>query len=61
MFVWRIVTLQDSDEFILPTGASNTRGRFELAFFTIGGSCITGELVWHHATVSASSLKPSAW
>ncbi|XP_023676858.1 mitochondrial import inner membrane translocase subunit Tim23 [Paramormyrops kingsleyae] len=33
---------QDSDEFILPTGASNTRGRFELAFFTIGGSCITG-------------------
>eukprot|EP00063_Salmo_salar_P060065 XP_014034900.1 PREDICTED: mitochondrial import inner membrane translocase subunit Tim23-like isoform X2 [Salmo salar] len=32
----------DTDEFILPTGASKTRGRFELAFFTIGGSCITG-------------------
>ncbi|CAB1338133.1 unnamed protein product [Coregonus sp. 'balchen'] len=29
-------------EFILPTGASKTRGRFELAFFTIGGCCITG-------------------
>ncbi|XP_029620513.1 mitochondrial import inner membrane translocase subunit Tim23 [Salmo trutta] len=34
--------VQDTDEFILPTGASKTRGRFELAFFTIGGSCITG-------------------
>uniref|UniRef100_A0A4W5NB82 Translocase of inner mitochondrial membrane 23 homolog a (yeast) n=1 Tax=Hucho hucho TaxID=62062 RepID=A0A4W5NB82_9TELE len=34
--------LQGTDEFILPTGASKTRGRFELAFFTIGGSCITG-------------------
>lgn len=34
--------VQDSDEFILPTGANKTRGRFELAFFTIGGSCITG-------------------
>uniref|UniRef100_A0A670YWL0 Mitochondrial import inner membrane translocase subunit TIM23 n=1 Tax=Pseudonaja textilis TaxID=8673 RepID=A0A670YWL0_PSETE len=33
---------QDTDEFILPTGASKTRGRFELAFFTIGGCCITG-------------------
>ncbi|TSK14793.1 Mitochondrial import inner membrane translocase subunit Tim23 [Bagarius yarrelli] len=33
---------QDADEFILPTGANKTRGRFELAFFTIGGSCITG-------------------
>ncbi|KAI1894453.1 hypothetical protein AGOR_G00115970 [Albula goreensis] len=33
---------QDSDEFILPTGANKTRGRFELAFFTIGGCCITG-------------------
>uniref|UniRef100_A0A670YU58 Mitochondrial import inner membrane translocase subunit Tim23 n=1 Tax=Pseudonaja textilis TaxID=8673 RepID=A0A670YU58_PSETE len=32
----------DTDEFILPTGASKTRGRFELAFFTIGGCCITG-------------------
>ncbi|XP_030627497.1 mitochondrial import inner membrane translocase subunit Tim23 [Chanos chanos] len=35
---------QDSDEFILPTGANKTRGRFELAFFTIGGCCITGAL-----------------
>ncbi|CDQ87728.1 mitochondrial import inner membrane translocase subunit Tim23 [Oncorhynchus nerka] len=34
--------VQDTDEFILPTGASKTRGRFELAFFTIGGCCITG-------------------
>ncbi|XP_076007801.1 mitochondrial import inner membrane translocase subunit Tim23 [Genypterus blacodes] len=34
--------VQDTDEFILPTGANKTRGRFELAFFTIGGSCITG-------------------
>lgn len=33
---------QESDEFIMPTGASKTRGRFELAFFTIGGCCITG-------------------
>ncbi|XP_042591812.1 mitochondrial import inner membrane translocase subunit Tim23 isoform X1 [Cyprinus carpio] len=35
--------VQDTDEFILPTGANKTRGRFELAFFTIGGCCITGE------------------
>ncbi|TMS22428.1 Protein quaking-B [Larimichthys crocea] len=34
--------IQDTDEFILPTGANKTRGRFELAFFTIGGSCMTG-------------------
>uniref|UniRef100_A0A674MLX2 Mitochondrial import inner membrane translocase subunit TIM23 n=3 Tax=Takifugu TaxID=31032 RepID=A0A674MLX2_TAKRU len=34
--------VQDTDEFILPTGANKTRGRFELAFFTIGGSCMTG-------------------
>ncbi|KAJ8416107.1 hypothetical protein AAFF_G00381290 [Aldrovandia affinis] len=34
--------VQDNDEFILPTGANKTRGRFELAFFTIGGCCITG-------------------
>ncbi|KAJ6661655.1 hypothetical protein lerEdw1_013894 [Lerista edwardsae] len=34
--------IQDTDEFILPTGASKTRGRFELAFFTIGGCCMTG-------------------
>nr|XP_009305093.1 mitochondrial import inner membrane translocase subunit Tim23 isoform X1 [Danio rerio] len=35
--------IQDTDEFILPTGANKTRGRFELAFFTIGGCCITGK------------------
>uniref|UniRef100_A0A671Q058 Mitochondrial import inner membrane translocase subunit TIM23 n=2 Tax=Sinocyclocheilus anshuiensis TaxID=1608454 RepID=A0A671Q058_9TELE len=34
--------VQDTEEFILPTGANKTRGRFELAFFTIGGCCITG-------------------
>lgn len=34
--------IQDTDEFILPIGASKTRGRFELAFFTIGGCCMTG-------------------
>ncbi|XP_046708918.1 mitochondrial import inner membrane translocase subunit Tim23 [Silurus meridionalis] len=34
--------IQDTDEFILPSGANKTRGRFELAFFTIGGSCMTG-------------------
>uniref|UniRef100_A0A673N826 Mitochondrial import inner membrane translocase subunit TIM23 n=1 Tax=Sinocyclocheilus rhinocerous TaxID=307959 RepID=A0A673N826_9TELE len=34
--------IQNTDEFILPTGANKTRGRFELAFFTIGGCCITG-------------------
>ncbi|MCJ8730796.1 hypothetical protein PDJAM_G00188550 [Pangasius djambal] len=36
--------IQDADEFILPTGANKTRGRFELAFFTIGSCCITGAL-----------------
>ncbi|KAI4879890.1 hypothetical protein NFI96_002015 [Prochilodus magdalenae] len=35
---------QDADEFILPTGANKTRGRFELAFFTIGSCCMTGAL-----------------
>ncbi|XP_032805900.1 mitochondrial import inner membrane translocase subunit Tim23 [Petromyzon marinus] len=33
---------QDQDEFILPTGANKQRGRFELAFFTIGSACLTG-------------------
>uniref|UniRef100_UPI00358F0F6F mitochondrial import inner membrane translocase subunit Tim23-like n=1 Tax=Myxine glutinosa TaxID=7769 RepID=UPI00358F0F6F len=33
---------QDVEEFILPTGANKQRGRFELAFFTIGSSCLTG-------------------
>lgn len=37
-----VFLFQDTDEFILPTGANKTRGRFELAFFTIGGSCMTG-------------------
>ncbi|KAM4847934.1 LOW QUALITY PROTEIN: mitochondrial import inner membrane translocase subunit Tim23-like [Urocitellus parryii] len=34
--------VQDTDEFILPTGANKTRGRCELAFLTIGGCCMTG-------------------
>nr|XP_048291451.1 mitochondrial import inner membrane translocase subunit Tim23-like [Myodes glareolus] len=35
--------VQDTDEFILPTGANKTRDRLELAFFTIfGGCCMTG-------------------
>ena len=29
-------------EFIFPEGASRQRGRFELAFSTIGGSCMIG-------------------
>jgi import inner membrane translocase subunit TIM23 len=29
-------------EFILPEGASKTRGRFELAFGQIGASCMLG-------------------
>lgn len=42
-----INALQDADEFILPTGANKTRGRFELAFFTIGSCCMTGRLSLH--------------
>lgn len=34
--------IQDTNEFILPTGANKTRGRFELAFFTIEGCCMIG-------------------
>ncbi|XP_013862592.1 mitochondrial import inner membrane translocase subunit Tim23 [Austrofundulus limnaeus] len=34
--------IQDTDEFIIPTGAKKLRGRFELAFFTIGSCCMTG-------------------
>jgi import inner membrane translocase subunit TIM23 len=34
--------VQDTDGFILPTGANKTCGRFELAFFTIGGCCMAG-------------------
>ncbi|KAM7148472.1 mitochondrial import inner membrane translocase subunit Tim23-like [Molossus nigricans] len=37
---WYLV--QDTHEFILPTGANKTLGRFELAFFTMGRCCITG-------------------
>ncbi|XP_067876865.1 mitochondrial import inner membrane translocase subunit Tim23-like [Heterodontus francisci] len=37
--------IQDTEEFILPTGANKTRGRFELAFFTIGGCCMTGAAI----------------
>ena len=29
-------------EFIFPEGANRQRGRFELAFSTIGGSCMVG-------------------
>ncbi|XP_062851972.1 mitochondrial import inner membrane translocase subunit Tim23 [Trichomycterus rosablanca] len=36
--------IQDADEFILPSGANKTRGRLELAFFTIGTCCMTGAL-----------------
>ncbi|XP_023617072.1 mitochondrial import inner membrane translocase subunit Tim23 isoform X2 [Myotis lucifugus] len=39
---WSLHPTEDTDEFILPTGANKTRGRFELAFFTIGGCCMTG-------------------
>jgi import inner membrane translocase subunit TIM23 len=34
--------VQQEPEFILPEGASRTRGRFEYAFGTIGGSVILG-------------------
>jgi len=47
---------QDTDEFILPTGANKTRGRFELAFFTIGGCCITGIFISSSSHVSSSAL-----
>ncbi|XP_007446841.1 PREDICTED: mitochondrial import inner membrane translocase subunit Tim23-like isoform X2 [Lipotes vexillifer] len=47
--------VQDTDEFILPTGANKTRGRFELAFFTIGGCCMTGAL-WANTLGSLALL-----
>lgn len=60
---WKIHSLfllalpQDADEFILPTGANKTRGRFELAFFTIGGCCMTGGCCcWSLFSVFASSV-----
>ncbi|XP_059107095.1 mitochondrial import inner membrane translocase subunit Tim23-like [Peromyscus eremicus] len=37
--------VQDINEFILPTGANKTRGRFEIAFSTIGGCCMTGAAI----------------
>nr|XP_049615021.1 mitochondrial import inner membrane translocase subunit Tim23 isoform X1 [Syngnathus scovelli] len=48
--------IQDTDEFILPTGANKTRGRFELAFFTIGGSCITGKWILKRLVGNSTSL-----
>ncbi len=56
-----IMCSQDTDEFILPTGANKTRGRFELAFFTIGGCCITGilSLLPHTGSPASHSLSVS--
>lgn len=55
--------VQDSDEFILPTGANKTRGRFELAFFTIGGCCITGAVfgALNGLRMGLSETKQMAW
>ncbi|KAK1791491.1 hypothetical protein P4O66_013491 [Electrophorus voltai] len=54
---------QDVDEFILPTGASKTRGRFELAFFTIGACCMTGALfgAFNGIRMGLSETKHMAW
>ncbi|KAL7890285.1 hypothetical protein AOLI_G00025430 [Acnodon oligacanthus] len=54
---------QDADEFILPTGANKTRGRFELAFFTIGSSCMTGALFGaiNGFRMGLSETKNMAW
>ena len=39
-----IVLLQDTEsQFIMPEGASQRRGRFELAFSQIGGSVCVGQ------------------
>ncbi|XP_010894517.1 mitochondrial import inner membrane translocase subunit Tim23 isoform X2 [Esox lucius] len=53
----------DSDDFILPTGANKTRGRFELAFFTIGGCCITGAVfgALNGLRMGLSETKDMAW
>jgi len=41
--VANIVLLQDTEsQFIMPEGASQRRGRFELAFSQIGGSVCVG-------------------
>ncbi|XP_063048004.1 mitochondrial import inner membrane translocase subunit Tim23 [Engraulis encrasicolus] len=55
--------LQDGDEFILPTGANKTRGRFELAFFTIGSCCITGAVfgALNGLRMGFSETKDMAW
>lgn len=55
--------IQDNDEFILPTGANKTRGRFELAFFTIGGCCITGAVfgALNGLRMGLSETKQMAW
>ncbi|KAL6487468.1 hypothetical protein MHYP_G00040940 [Metynnis hypsauchen] len=54
---------QDADEFILPTGANKTRGRFELAFFTIGSCCMTGALFGaiNGLRMGLSETKNMAW
>ncbi|KAL0964338.1 hypothetical protein UPYG_G00322470 [Umbra pygmaea] len=54
---------EDTDDFILPTGANKTRGRFELAFFTIGGSCITGAMFGsiNGLRMGLSETKDIAW
>ncbi|XP_046885960.1 mitochondrial import inner membrane translocase subunit Tim23 isoform X2 [Hypomesus transpacificus] len=55
--------IQDSDEFILPTGANKTRGRFELAFFTIGSCCITGAVLGslNGLRMGLSETRQMAW
>ncbi|XP_072533775.1 mitochondrial import inner membrane translocase subunit Tim23 [Salminus brasiliensis] len=55
--------VQDADEFILPTGANKTRGRFELAFFTIGSCCMTGALFGaiNGLRMGVSETKNMAW
>ncbi|XP_076841813.1 mitochondrial import inner membrane translocase subunit Tim23 isoform X1 [Brachyhypopomus gauderio] len=54
---------QDADEFILPTGANKTRGRFELAFFTIGACCMTGALfgAFNGLRMGLSETNNMAW
>ncbi|XP_031434371.1 mitochondrial import inner membrane translocase subunit Tim23 [Clupea harengus] len=55
--------LHDTEEFILPTGANKTRGRFELAFFTIGSCCITGAVfgALNGLRTGLSETKDMAW
>ena len=44
-----IVVLQDPEsQFIMPEGASQRRGRFELAFSQIGGSVCLGQSLFIH-------------